>query len=99
MGSETRDERDAALKRKWLDSMEVSFEVERLQAKRKALEDLRSNLRQELAKLKEERIKAVELAALRRNEEAAALSLLRQALSFSEVPLPDIGEATPHVVP
>jgi hypothetical protein len=88
----TREEREAALKRKWLDTMEATFETERLQAKKKALTELRTTLREELAKLKEERGKAVELALTRHNEEAAAVAQLRQALNFIEGPLPHISD-------
>jgi hypothetical protein len=80
----SRAERESLLRRKWQEVLDAQVDEERLKAKKRALEELRSGLKKELAVVKEERAKAMKLVAARQREEADALERLRQALAVCD---------------
>lgn len=77
----SRAERESQLRRTFQDVLDAQVDEERIKAKKRAVEELRSGLKKELAVVKEERVKAMKLVAARQKEEAEALERLRQALA------------------
>lgn len=82
--SESHEDRERALKRKWEECIDATIETERLQARKDALEELLKKLRAEHEAKREERIRALKLVHQRRDEEAHVLGRARDAVASSD---------------
>lgn len=81
--SVSQEEREAALKRKWEECVDAAVEVERLEARKAALEELAGRLRAERAAKQQERVQALRLVQQRREEEARLLEKIKTAVATS----------------